>query len=174
MAKDFRTVIHAVQGLRIRQIGDDDWHAIMAIQRLVYGSTLLEAEAVLRSKAELSPGTCLVGVGRDGKVVAYILAHPYPVGKWPNLGAVARAFNGGSNILLHDLAVHGDASGQGVGTAMFGRVEKAARLRGFSTLSLIAVQNAAGYWRRLGFEAQGHPSPEKGYGDDARLMQKIL
>lgn len=160
--------------LHIRRVAAGDWPATMEIQAQAYTFGMREEEAVLRSKAAQSPQTCLVAQRANREIVAYILAHSFPVGEWPQLGVISALSGSCQNLFVHDLAVLPSAAGQGIGGQMMEHVMRLATELGFSSMSLVAVQNAAGFWRKQGFESVGQPSPEKGYDESACLMTKPL
>lgn len=168
-----------MEPLSIRPIEDGDWAGILRVQQTCYAAWLVESEAALRSKAAASPATCFIASTAAGRIAAYVLAHPYPQGEWPDLDRTTIPHAPADNLLLHDMAVHPDFAGQGLGAILFQSVERFARAQGYSTISLVAVQDAAGYWRKLGFAAlvqslPGGRQQAKGYGSGAVLMEMRL
>lgn len=168
-----------MDALSIKPVEDSDWAGIMRVQQACYAPPLVESEVALRSKAAASPATCFIASTVAGEIAAYLLAHPYPRGEWPDLDRATIPHAPAGNLLLHDMAVHPDFAGQGLGALLFQEVERLAQAQGYSTISLVAVQDAAGYWRKLGF-ASLPPAPPgsgmqaKSYGTGAVLMEKRL
>lgn len=78
-------------------------------------------------------------------------------------------------LFLHDLALTPAARGLRVGERLVAAALEAARRDGLTEAELIAVEGAAGYWRRLGFvEPAMTPAlatKVAGYGDAARWMR---
>lgn len=79
-------------------------------------------------------------------------------------------------LFLHDLALAPAARGLRVGERLVAAALEAARRDDLSEAELIAVEGAAGYWRRLGFvETPMAPTlaaKVAGYGDAARWMRR--
>lgn len=78
-------------------------------------------------------------------------------------------------LFLHDLSLAPAARGLRVGERLVAAALAAARHDGLSEAELIAVEGAAGYWRRLGFveAAMTRELTAKviGYGEAARWMR---
>lgn len=175
----------------VRPVASGDWDDILAIQRAAYGDGLLESGAVLRSKAAAGPETSLLAVEAAGKIagesagasaggaapgqaLAYLLAHPWPLDDWPPLGSLTPPCIKSANLQLHDLAVHPRAKGRGLARRLLAHLLEAARAGGYRTVSLVAVQGAAGFWQRQGFTPVGPAPAEKGYDAGAMLMRRTV
>ncbi|WP_399924255.1 GNAT family N-acetyltransferase [Streptomyces kanamyceticus] len=89
-------------------------------------------------------------------------------------GAAAAAKNGGDATVgaLGRLAVTRAARGLGVGAALVGAIEDAARARGLTAVDLHAQTQALGFYERLGYEAYGPEFPDAGIAH--RAMRKAL
>lgn len=89
-------------------------------------------------------------------------------------GAAAAAKNGGDATVgaLGRLAVTRAARGLGVGAALVGAIEDAARARGLTAVDLHAQTHALGFYERLGYEAYGPEFPDAGIPH--RAMRKAL
>ncbi|MFF8639486.1 GNAT family N-acetyltransferase [Streptomyces sp. NPDC015345] len=89
-------------------------------------------------------------------------------------GAAAAAKNGGDATVgaLGRLAVTRAARGLGVGAALVGAIEDAARARGLTAVDLHAQTQALGFYERLGYEAYGPEFPDAGIPHQA--MRKAL
>ncbi|MEU6843641.1 GNAT family N-acetyltransferase [Streptomyces sp. NPDC046716] len=79
-------------------------------------------------------------------------------------GAAAAVKNGGAEDVgaLGRLAVAKVARGRGVGAALVGAIEDAARDRGLAAVDLHAQTHALGFYERLGYEAYGPEFPDAG------------
>lgn len=79
-------------------------------------------------------------------------------------GEAAAAKNGGDPAVgaLGRLAVTREARGLGVGAALVGAIEDAARARGLAAVDLHAQTHALGFYERLGYEAYGPEFPDAG------------
>ncbi|MFD8421349.1 GNAT family N-acetyltransferase [Streptomyces sp. NPDC059466] len=73
---------------------------------------------------------------------------------------------------LGRLAVAKEARGLGVGVALVGAIEDAARARGLTAVDLHAQTHALGFYERLGYVAYGEEFLDAGI--DHRAMRKTL
>ncbi|MET8284902.1 GNAT family N-acetyltransferase [Streptomyces sp. NPDC048448] len=73
---------------------------------------------------------------------------------------------------LGRLAVTKEARGLGVGVALVGAIEDAARARGLTAVDLHAQTHALGFYERLGYVAYGEEFLDAGI--DHRAMRKTL
>ncbi|MFJ4712283.1 GNAT family N-acetyltransferase [Streptomyces sp. NPDC088785] len=89
-------------------------------------------------------------------------------------GAAAAVKNGGAEDVgaLGRLAVAKAARGLGVGAALVGAIEDAARDRGLSAVDLHAQTHALGFYERLGYEVYGPEFPDAGIPH--RAMRKAI
>ncbi|WP_432185893.1 GNAT family N-acetyltransferase [Streptomyces sp. Tue6028] len=89
-------------------------------------------------------------------------------------GEAAAAKTGGDLTVgsLGRLAVTREARGLGVGAALVGAIEDAARARGLAAVDLHAQTHALGFYERLGYVAYGPEFPDAGIPHLA--MRKVL
>lgn len=89
-------------------------------------------------------------------------------------GEAAAAKVGGDPAVgsLGRLAVTREARGLGVGAALVGAIEDAARARGLAAVDLHAQTHALGFYERLGYVAYGPEFPDAGMPH--RAMRKAL
>ncbi|MFC8970082.1 GNAT family N-acetyltransferase [Streptomyces sp. NPDC057094] len=89
-------------------------------------------------------------------------------------GEAAAAKTGGDPTVgsLGRLAVTREARGLGVGAALVGAIERAARARGLAAVDLHAQTHALGFYERLGYAAYGPEFPDAGIPH--RAMRKAL
>ncbi|MEU6770405.1 GNAT family N-acetyltransferase [Streptomyces sp. NPDC046759] len=155
----------------VRDLTEADWPEVAALEAEAYADTsLTEGEAVLRSRA--SAGTCFV-LDVDGRIAGYALALPYPRFSCPDLSRPEQPVHrlpGLSNLHLHDLAVARPLRRRGLGTRMVRHLTDAARLRGFATMSLIAVLGRESFWRAHGYRPHHETPLPAGYGAGAVYM----
>jgi predicted N-acetyltransferase YhbS len=158
-----------------RTIIEADWPAILRIQSEVYYDFTPEPEAVMRSKAIRGPDTSLVAVDRESNVVAYCLAHPYPADQTAVLGtADPSPLTPIDNLYVHDLGVQKASAGRGVAPGLFNQLTSVARLEGYRTMSLVAVQHAARFWTKLGFTPSARATINDSYTGDATFMTRAI
>ncbi|MFI6275268.1 GNAT family N-acetyltransferase [Streptomyces sp. NPDC050988] len=165
--------------VHIRHITEADWDGIVAIESRAYaGLGLSEGRAALRSRAEISPGTCFVldvGSGPAG----YLLALPYPALRYPDLERTEEAVVPplpapvSRNIHLHDIVVAEGLRGRGLGQRLLHHFTLTARSRGYERISLIAVGRSDTFWSARGYTAHPGVSPG-GYGANAVYMSKAV
>ncbi|TWU09845.1 GNAT family N-acetyltransferase [Allorhodopirellula heiligendammensis] len=158
-----------------REIIETDWGAIMRIQSEVYYEFAPESEVVMRSKLTQSPATCFVATGSNNLVHAYCLAHPYPPDRVAVLGRVnSERWAPSANLYVHDLAVQQGSTGRGVAQALFHHLTSVALAHGYRTMSLVAVQQAAGFWERMGFLSSTAVTIDESYASGAIFMTRQL
>lgn len=153
----------------IRSLSKKDLPAIVRIQASAYSHELIESSESLESKLCASPETCFVKI-LNGEIAAYCIAYPYPQNMVPDLNSVLKDGSSSKNIFLHDLAVLPAYRGEGVATAMLSHLFAMAKSQGFSSVTLVAVQNSISFWKRFGFEIIEDSCDSCGYGDGALLM----
>ncbi len=158
-----------------RHIIESDWPTILRIQSEVYYEFAPESEAVMRSKAARGPRTSFVAVDKQFAIVAYCLAHPYPPNRVAVLGTTDLCeLEPTSNLYLHDLAVEKASAGRGVAMSLFDQLVDIAQSTGYRTMSLVAVQQAAGFWTKLGFTPSTHATINDSYTGEATFMTRSL
>ncbi|WP_454001069.1 GNAT family N-acetyltransferase [Afipia felis] len=136
-----------------------------------------EDEAVFAERLRLYPLGCHV-LDRNGTIVAYAVSHPWvdhapPPLNAPLGGLPARP----STYYLHDIALLPEARGSGAAVVLVAMLVAQAGVERLSSLSLIAVNGSAGFWRRQGFEAvtdDALAAKLRSYGDDAQFMMRQL
>ncbi|MDP3546126.1 MAG: GNAT family N-acetyltransferase [Phreatobacter sp.] len=146
-----------------------------------------EDDAVFAERRELCPNGCRVLVHGNGGhsdgdrgdgLAGYVLSHPWLSGSCPPLNAHLGALPvAADTFYIHDLALLPSARGSGAAGAIVDQLRATARDAGFAHLSLVAVNNSGGFWRRQGFEAVDGPGLAAkllSYGEDARLMMHRL
>ncbi|WP_330239245.1 GNAT family N-acetyltransferase [Streptomyces sp. NBC_00525] len=154
----------------IRPAGDRDWDAIADMEAAAYGELgLSEGREALRSRAEVSPETCFV-LEADGRAVGYLLALPYPAGRYPDLRQSETTAFVSRNLHLHDLVVAPPFRGGGMARRLLEHVAGTARTHGYEQLSLVAVGDSEGFWSSCGFTAHPRPVTAGGYGSTAVYM----
>ncbi len=158
-----------------RTIIEADWPAILRIQSEVYYEFTPESEAVMRSKANCGPAMSFVAVDRESDVVGYCLAHPYPADRAAVLGTSdSLPLTPTDNLYIHDLAVEKASAGLGVAQLCFNQLTSVARRHGYRTMSLVAVQQAASFWTKMGFTPSTLASINDSYTGDATFMTREI
>ncbi|MFF1919270.1 GNAT family N-acetyltransferase [Streptomyces sp. NPDC058221] len=139
----------------IRGLTAADWGGILALEREAYAPLgLSEDQAVLRSKAAASPGTCFVLRTEEATVGGYLLALPSPPRLPPTWGRAEGGRVVSENLHIHDLVVSPLLRGRGLARRLVGHLEDAARGRGHTSVSLVAVGGADRFWAARGYSAE--------------------
>ena len=156
--------------VRVRAMRADDIEAVLCIQREAYADGYQESAEVLGRKLSLAPDACWFAE-REGRGLAYIIAHPWS-DTAPPLHAAIECLPAGAEFgFVHDLAVCARARGAGVGASLFAKVQAWAQHCGLRGLRLVALADARAYWCGLGFDAMPAPLPA-GYGAGAVFMRR--
>lgn len=165
--------------MNIQTIKETNWNAILDIQSEAYQEVNPENVEVLKSKWIASPETCFVCLSDQGKVLGYLLSHPWNNIEPPKLFEPLPNIQGGEHFYLHDMAISPQSKGQGLGQAMVKELFEEVQKKGVKIIRLVAVQGAESYWSIHGFkvviEAKiGGVKIGSSYGKDAVLMEKTL
>jgi GNAT superfamily N-acetyltransferase len=156
--------------ITIRHIDAEDWSAIDDIQRQAYPEALHEALDVLQQKQALAPESCWVAVDNDNRVQGYLLAHRWhSINDAPELDQPLTEAQG-DVLYIHDLALTPTSQGLGLSMLLWQTLIAFAREHSLNVLSLVAVNDSLPFWQHKGFDEVDSLPAEKGYGDDARLM----
>lgn len=140
---------NCLNDMSIRPITASDWPAIMAIQAQCYSELTPESLAVMQSKWQASPTTCLV-IEQAKHIVAYALVHPWAQGDAPSLDTEI-AYKESNSWYLHDMAISPAAQGMGLGKQLLKYVIRQATQLTKHGIGLVAVQGAKDYWQQHGF-----------------------
>ncbi|WP_130393176.1 GNAT family N-acetyltransferase [Cupriavidus agavae] len=131
-----------------------DLPAVLDIQAQCYGTALVETAGALASRLDLSPATCWISAVPDGTLAAYLFTHAWPEASLPPWnGTLARDWSDGEPLtwFVHDMAVAPIGRGAGLAARLYEAARKVALSDGLRASRLVAVQDAEGYWRRLGY-----------------------
>lgn len=170
---------------RWRALAAADLPAVMRIADEIH-PTFPESPVVFAERLALFPAGCFLAEDGGGRALGYAITHPGRLGRPPALDSLFGALPTDADCLhIHDVALLPAARGLGLGRALTERLKQLAAERGLGRLTLVAVYDAARYWRRHGFRdyADGSPglsipgqgTPELadkmgGYGDGAAYM----
>ena len=136
-----------------------------------------EDVAVFAERQRLYPdGTRLLEL--DGAPAGYLLSHPWRLGTVPELNALLGAIPPDPDTFyVHDLALLNPARGTGAAAMLVGEILRHARLHGFKTISLVAVNGSLPFWHKHGFRVLDVPALREklqSYEHSARYMSKLL
>jgi len=149
----------------------------LTLQAQAYPAFLVEPAPAFASRLDVAAPFNLAAE-QDGILLAYLLAHGWTRESPPPVGAVLDRATTGDTLYLHDLAASAAARGTGIGRLLVEAAFRDAVAAGLTRAELIAIEGAADYWRRLGFEP-GSPAPALAakvaqYGPAAQWMWRAL
>lgn len=174
---DDSMIASSTSALAIRPLLVTDLPAALAIQSEVYPAFLRENLAAFASRLAVVPCYCLAAT-REERLVGYMLAHGWPTGAPPPIGAVLQANPPSEILFIHDLAVSSAGRGAAIGHQLVTRVSDLARRDGLRHAELIAVEGAAPYWQALGFSTAATTdelaAKVAAYGPAAQWMRKEI
>lgn len=160
--------------MKIRQIREDDWAAIVAIENAAYTDIAPESKDTLRSRVLLSPETCFLAVNDDDAVLGCCFAHRWVSQGAPALHEVVQTLPESKNLYLHDLAVAPEARGLGVASLLCRELLARAGQKRFLSITLVSVQNSADFWKKFGFVEVPDVKPSPSYLENAVFMRLNL
>jgi len=161
--------------MTVQLISEEHWPGILETEHTAYLDIEPETEEVLKSKWAVTPETCLVSLNDHGRVEAYVLAHAWHEAKPPALfKALNKVPEQTDSLYLHDLAVHKNARGKGLGDLLARKLIRRSKELGFRRITLVAVQGSTAFWQRQGFSEDDSVPVSSSYGDDAVFMQQLL
>lgn len=166
----------ALPRLDWRPMRADDLDAVVEIARLSFPDHF-EDRACFQNRLALYPRGCFALAG-EGGVRGYLIAYPWRADAAPPLNTVIEGLPAEAEVIyLHDLALHPEARGAGATAEIVRRLVDQATEDGWPAVALVAVNDAAGFWARHGFQARtanGMAEKLAGYGADARYMVRPL
>lgn len=137
-----------------------------------------EGRPCFENRLTLYPSGCFVLAADDGPPQGYLVAYPWRADAAPALNTLVPTIPADAAVMyLHDFTLLPTVRGGGWSRPIVERLVKDARAAGWSTLALVAVNDAAPFWTRHGFrvvEAPGMAAKLAGYGADARYMTRPL
>jgi GNAT superfamily N-acetyltransferase len=164
----------------IRPMQPADLVHVLALQGQAYAGADFEPERVevYANRMALAAAFCLVDFAPDGHLQGYLVSHPWREGGPPPLDAILdRLPEAPGCWYLHDCAVDARAKGRGVAARLHHVALDEARALGLRRAALVAVGDAAGFWRRLGYaprELPGMRERLEDYGPGAVYMERLL
>ncbi|MEV0536081.1 GNAT family N-acetyltransferase [Kitasatospora sp. NPDC050463] len=168
------TADEIAEGVRVRLLAAEDWDEVEALEARTYGASgLSEGRASLESRGRASPTTCFV-LEHRGRFGGYLLALPYPLHRYPDLGRAEASGFRTTNLHLHDVVITEELRGRGLAPLMHGHLAETARVRQFETVSLVAVGGSEAFWAPLGYRADPEVELPESYGARAVYMSMRL
>lgn len=153
-----------------------DIDAVIGLQMACYSGEFHEPKSSFAAKLRAAPDSCWVAAGPEG-LLAYLVCLPIEGDALPALHAPQwHKAHHPDWLYVHDLAIHPQARGTGLASAMLQLAAAAARSQKLATMGLIAVQGSVPFWRRHRFEpattpiAPGMVSKLASFGEGAVFM----
>lgn len=155
--------------MSISLIYENSWDDIVKIQQESYTEIAPEDVKVLKSKWYSSPQTCAVYSDSQGKVLAYLLAHPWASDVPPKLNEQILVTDS-TTLFIHDLALAPEGRGKNIGKELVQNLIDNAKTQNYVKIFLVAVQNSAGFWAKFGFLNMASEDICSSYGENSQLM----
>jgi len=159
-----------------RPMRPGDIDAVVEIARLSFPDHP-EDRACFENRLALYPRGCFVLAGA-GPAQGYLIAYPWRADAAPALNSLVEGLPADAELIyLHDLALHPEARGGGTAGAIVERLAAQAAGDGWPAVALVAVNDAAAFWARRGFEVCDPPGMADklaSYGPGARYMVRSL
>ena len=125
------------------------------------------------SRLSVFPEGCFI-LDSEAGAKGYLITYPWTANSAPVLNRTLAALPDDVSVLyLHDLALHPDVRGEGWSRSAMDNVLALATRGGWSSVALVAVNEAVDFWRRHKFEVQqtsAMAAKLASYGADARYM----
>ncbi len=159
-----------------RPMTASDIAAVDAIAAVIHAA-LPEHAFVFAERQRLYPEGCFL-LEVAGTPAGYVISHPWHYLQPPSLNTLLEQIpEPASTYYIHDLALLPSARRTGAGSEIAATLIAHARAAGLSNASLIAVYDAAPFWRRHGFHPVDVPALSgklAGYGAEACMMTRLL
>lgn len=163
--------------LHWRRMEAGDLAAVSRMAAIIH-TGFFEEDAIYSERLELYPEGCHLLQAASGETLGYAITHPWRLYSMPALNSMLeRLPTTPSTYYLHDIALMPAARGTGAAGRIVSLLAAHAGEQGFDTMSLVAVNNSAGFWQKHGFEIDDRPELEaklRTYSDDARFMLRRL
>jgi len=155
--------------MSISLITENSCGYIVKIQEEAYTDIAPEDVNILKNKWCSSPQTCAVYSDHKGKVLAYLLAHPWASETPPKLNEkISVTYS--PTLFIHDLALAIEGRGKNIGKKLVQNLIDNAQAQSFVKILLVSVQNTTGFWAKFGFINLPSEGVCSSYGKNAQLM----
>jgi GNAT superfamily N-acetyltransferase len=167
----------AASALAWRSMTEADISSVVTVARLSFPDHF-ESRACFENRLALCPTMSFVLADAEDTVRGYLFAYPWKGQTAPPLNTLIEAIPADADrIYLHDLALDPAVRGGRHTRAIVERLIDQARAEGWTTMALVAVNDATAFWQRMGFQPVTSPALAAklaSYGDDARYMLRTL
>lgn len=167
----------AASALAWRLMTEADIDGVVTVARQSFPDHF-ESRACFENRLALCPTMSFVLADAEDTVRGYLFAYPWKGQTAPPLNTLIEAIPADADrIYLHDLALDPAVRGGRHTRAIVERLIDQARAEGWTTMALVAVNDATAFWQRMGFQPVTSPALAAklaSYGDDARYMLRTL
>ena len=164
--------------ISIRKADIKDIEDIYNIQIASYPGQYHETQATLAGKLAKKNAICYVAICNN-VIAGYLLSYPEEENYTSNLHEESLKDNNTSQKIfsiwyLHDIAVHPSFNGRNIAKKLYHIALEEAKTLNLKKSKLVAVQNAAAFWTKLGYQEIAKPDANAGYSSEATIMEKEL
>lgn len=164
--------------MKIRPVSRSDLQDIMRIQSDCYSHQFIESKDSFLAKLSAHPDSSFMAL-QGNLAVGYVIALPWLFGDLPDLNGLDYVIPPFADALyIHDIAISPVARKSGVAERLLNTLLDSCSAKGYKQVFLVAVQGAASYWQRYGFEAVKADIELRrslsAYGEDATYMTKHM
>lgn len=163
-------------GLKWRAMTPEDLDGVVGVATIGFPDHREDRDC-FESRLSVFPKGCFVLADGDS-VLGYLIAYPWTADSAPVLNRPIETLPTDASVLyLHDLALHPQARGAGWSRSAMSTVLDLARRGGWTTVALVAVNDAARFWQGHGFRVRETPALATklaSYGSDARYMTRSV
>ncbi|MFJ7355503.1 GNAT family N-acetyltransferase [Phyllobacterium sp. NPDC097923] len=163
--------------LNWRRMEAGDLASVIAMAAVIH-TDFFEDDAIYLERMRLYGKGCFVLEGQGGELFGYAITHPWQLFATPALNSLLeRLPDHPTTYYLHDIALLPASRGSGAAPRIVSILADQARAEGLETMSLVSVNNSAGFWQKQGFAVVQRPELDtklKSYSDDACFMLRRL
>lgn len=135
----------------IYPITNSNLDSLDTVQRLGFPQTLHEDMSLFAKIIETKNSLCYAA-HEDNTIIGYILSYPtYKERQIFDTGP--DICNDYDMLYLHDMCIHPDFQGFGIGKKLFNFVEEHSLKQGFKGIIATAIEGRLSFWENLGFKA---------------------
>lgn len=167
----------AAAPLTWRPMTEADIDGVVTVARVSFPDHF-ESRECFENRLTICPAMSFVLADAGDAVWGYLFAYPWKDDAAPPLNTLIEAIPADADRLyLHDLALDPDVRGGGHTRAIVARLIDQARMEGWTTVALVAVNDATAFWERMGFQPVTSPAlvaKLSSYGDDACYMVRTI
>lgn len=160
-----------------RPMTEADIDGVVTVARLSFPDHF-EGRECFENRLTICPAMSVVLADAEDTVRGYLFAYPWKGETAPPLNTLIEAIPADADrVYLHDLALDPEVRGGGHTRTIIERLIDQSRAEGWTTMALVAVNDATAFWEGMGFQPVTSPAlvtKLASYGDEARYMVRAL